>query len=339
MTGRASAWSGAPTGRLARPLHEVEGVDAGAELLAHDQVAERVVLRGEALGLRRRPRRRDQVERTVRRGCGPVQLRVGDRAASGHGCFPGLLVTVDLRAYDGDLAAKHLGRPPQRLLQEVRAVEDRVRDAELGDLRTLQHTVLVERVLDDHRDGFVRTDQVGQQPAAAPAGHQPEERLRQRNTRDGRMHGAVRAVECDLEPTAEREPVDEGERRHRAVAEPGEDPVAHPADLEGLLALGDQRHALEVRAGREDERLAGEADRDDPGLRVCRVECPVQLEQAGRAQCVRFGVVVPVVECDQRGLAGFERQLDEPDEGLGDDLVGERGDGIGAGHQAAASSA
>ena len=48
MTGRASDLSGAPAGRLARLLHQVEGVEAAAQLLAHDQVGERLVLGREA---------------------------------------------------------------------------------------------------------------------------------------------------------------------------------------------------------------------------------------------------------------------------------------------------
>ncbi len=44
MTARAGHLSGTPGGLLGAALHQVEGVEAGAQLVAHDEVGERVVL-------------------------------------------------------------------------------------------------------------------------------------------------------------------------------------------------------------------------------------------------------------------------------------------------------
>jgi len=67
----------------------------------------------------------------------------------------------------------------------------------------------------------------------------------------------------------------------------------------------------------ERERLAGDADRDDtvlPGLRRGpgrdRVQRVAQGEQPGRAERVRLGVIVPVVQGDQRHHARAGREGD-----------------------------
>ena len=76
---------------------------------------------------------------------------------------------------------------------------------------------------------FVGADQVRHQVGAAPAGHQAEHHLGQAEGRRGVLHGAVGAVQRDLEAAAERQPVDEAERRLAAVAELAEHRVAEPA--------------------------------------------------------------------------------------------------------------
>ena len=70
----------------------------------------------------------------------------------------------------------------------------------------------------DDRDGGVRTHEVGEQVGAAPGGHQPEEALGQTQRRHARGDRAVRAVQRQLEPAAQRGAVEEGERRPFALA-------------------------------------------------------------------------------------------------------------------------
>ena len=209
-------------GRALRALlHEVERVDARAELVAGDEVGERLVLGGEPGLLVGVLRGLEQFERHVR------ALRDGADAA-----LEGLLGDADrdvpldgalelaglVLALDLDRAAEHAVGPLQRVLEEVRGPEHRVRDAELERLRALQHPVVLERVRDDHLEGVLDADQVRQQPGAAPAGDESEEHLGQRERRRRGVDRAVVGVERDLGATAEREPVDEHERRHAELA-------------------------------------------------------------------------------------------------------------------------
>ena len=164
---------------LGPPLHQVEGVQAGAQLLAHDQVGQALVL----AGVGGRPGRRSwpaAISSSARYGAGaaPEVFGVGELPAALDGRVPGL-APVDLRPVDGDLTGHDPAGPVERVGQEVGAVEQGVGDAELRDLRTDQHLVLAQGVLDDHRDGVLGSDQVGQQVGAAPTGQQTEEALRQ----------------------------------------------------------------------------------------------------------------------------------------------------------------
>ncbi|MGX1117076.1 hypothetical protein RKD37_002439 [Streptomyces ambofaciens] len=174
-------------GALAALLDQVEGVDAGAQFAAHDEVGEGQVLGVVTLLEVAVLGGGDDVQGAVGGRGRAVHLGVGDEPALGDRLVPGF-AAVDRRTLDGELALEDGRRPDQRLLQEVRALEDRVRDAEFVDLRALELLVLVEAVLDDHRDGLVGADQVRQQRAAAPAGDQAEEDLGQGEGREGRRH-------------------------------------------------------------------------------------------------------------------------------------------------------
>ena len=213
---------------------------------------------------------------------------------------------------DRDRAGQHPGRPAERLLEEVGGLEHRVGDAERVRLGPADHLVLVERVLDDQLQRGGRADEPGQQVGAAPAGDQAEEALGEGDHRHAGGDRAVGAVQRDLEPAAERDPVDEAERRHRQLAQPAEDRVAErpdagrplPRDRRVDAGGGDRRaRAVQVGAGREDERLAGHADGGDLARRRPggdRVEGRVERQQPLRAERARLGVVVPVVQGDQR---------------------------------------
>ena len=108
--------------------------------------------------------------------------------------------------------------PLDRVFEEVRGREDRVGDAEVERLRGLQHAVLLERVRDDDLERVLDADEVRQQVRAAPARDDAEEDLGQRDRRYGGVDRAVVRVQRDLEAAAEREPVDEHERRHAELA-------------------------------------------------------------------------------------------------------------------------
>jgi hypothetical protein len=148
-------------GRLLRPpVDEIEGVERGAELVAHREVGERLRLgleRGVAVG---GAGEADQLERPVRRGRGAVDLRVGDLLPDRERALPELLVAVDRRPLHGAAAGEDVARPHERLGQEVGRLEDRVEGAELEGLGAVQHGVVVERVTDDHLDGLLRPDEV-----------------------------------------------------------------------------------------------------------------------------------------------------------------------------------
>ena len=299
-------------------LGQVEGVQAGCQLIAHDQVGQGLVLGGERLVPAAVLRRRDQLQRPVGGGGSTVQLAVGEEPGRADGGVP---VFVNGGPADDDAAGQHAGRPAQRLLQEVGGLEHGVRDAELEGLRAAQHPVLAERVLDDDLQRPGRADQPGQQVGAAPARHQAEERLGQRHGRDTGRDRAVRAVQRDLDPAAHRRAVDERERRDVQLAQAAEHRVAEPADALGLVPAADQADPLEVGADREDERLAGDADRGDVVPGGHRVDGVVQLEQARGAERARLGVVEAVVQGDQGERPSAAGQVDVTDVGVRDDLA------------------
>ncbi len=315
------------TGRaLGALLHQVEGVDARAQLAAHDEVGQRRVLGVEA-GLQvARLGGGDDVQRAVGGGSGAVHLGVRDEAALGDGRVPGL-AAVDLVADDLGGAVQDVRGPQERLLQEVRALEQRVGDAQVEDLLAAQLLVLVERVLDDHRDRALGADQVRQDGAAAPAGNQAEEDLGQREGRDGLRDGAVGAVQTDLDAAAHGRAVVVREGRDRQRREALEDVVAALADGERLVVLLQQLDTLEVGADREDERLAGDARADDgagDGLLLDLVDRRVQVGERLRTEGGRLGVVEAVVQRDEREAPGAERQVQVADVRGRDDLVREQ---------------
>ena len=111
-------------------------------------------------------------------------------------------------------------------------------------------------------------------------------------------HGAVLAVQGEFEAAAERDPVDEGERRDLTVAQPAEHPVTESADGVGGFGVGKQRDAGEVGAGGEDERLAGDGYRDRPRGEG-RIERSIEVAQAGGTEGGGSGVVLAVVDGDE----------------------------------------
>ena len=317
---------GGTGGTLGALVHQVEGVQARAQLIAHDEVGQRGVL-GVVTGLEVTVLGGgDDVQRAVGGRGRAVHLGVGEGAPAGHGLVPGG-APVDLGTGDLGVAVEDGGRPGQRLLQEVGTLEQGVGDAQFEDLLGLELAVLVERVLDDDRDRAVGADQVRQQRAAAPAGHQAEEDLGQREGRDRLGDGAVRAVQTDLDAAAHGRAVVVREGRHGQRGEPLEDVVAALADGDGVRVLLQQLDALEVGADGEDEGLAGDAHTDDGavgGLLLDLVDRLVEVGQRLRAEGRRLGVVQAVVERDEREAPGARRQVQVTYVRLGDDLVREQ---------------
>ncbi len=262
-----------------------------------------------------------------------MQLAVGEQPRRGHRLVPARRVPSLRGDRPGHLgrSGQHPGGPAQRLGQEVGRGEHRVGDPEREGLRTPQHAVLAERVLDDDLERLGRAGQVRQQVGAAPAGQQAEEALGERDRGDPGGDRPVRAVQREFQAAAERGAVHERERRHAQLGEPPEHRVPEPGDGQRLVPRGDQRGAAQVGADREDERLAGDPDRGDtllPGLRRAsgrdRVQRVVQREQPGRAERVRPGVVAPVVQRDERHRAGPVGQLHVAHQRPGDDFLREQ---------------
>ena len=112
---------------LAEMRVEVERVQRGSELVAHDEVGQRLALGLERGVLVGRAGEADEVERPVRRRSGAVDLAVGDLLAEPERALPDLLVTVDRRPLHPHPAGEDVGGPEQRLLQEVGGLEDRRR--------------------------------------------------------------------------------------------------------------------------------------------------------------------------------------------------------------------
>ncbi len=263
------------------PLHQVERVQPGPQLLRQQQVGQGVVLGREALVAGGGPRRRDQVDGQDRRGRGPVQLAVGQEPGGADRLRPLLLGSGGgrvrtCRPLQGHRAVQHRRRPAQRLLEEVGGLEHRVGDPEGERLGAADHLVLGEGVLDDELERGGRADQPGQQVGTAPAGHQAERALGEGDHRHAGRDRPVGAVQRDLQAAAEGDPVDEAERGHGQLAEAPEHRVAERGDAQRPLAGEGRVHArggdgrgggVQVRAGGQDERLAGDADGSDLACR------------------------------------------------------------------------
>ena len=171
---------------------------------------------------------------------------------------------------------------------------------------------------------FAGPTRFGQQVAATPARHEPEEGLGQGDGGDAGADRAVVARQRDLDAATHGRAVDERERRDGQVHDRRERGVAGPGDLEGLVAAAHGGDAGQVGADGEDERLAGDADGLDlAGLGALAegVDDGLEAGDALGAERVGPGVVEAVVERDERQGAGVTGEGDVLDEGAGDDLA------------------
>ena len=140
---------GRPGGLAGAALHEVERIQAGAQLVAHDEVDERLVLGGEGLLARAGAGAGHEVERPVGGGGLPAGALVGHPAGGLHRRGPRVLVARDVGAGHRHRAGQHPGGPGERLLEEVGGGHQQVGDAEPVGLRAGEHPVLAQGVLDD----------------------------------------------------------------------------------------------------------------------------------------------------------------------------------------------
>ena len=212
----------------------------------------------------------EQLQRPVRRGRRAVHLRVGD--APGRGRPPSSQAsprstsgrsTVDLaarRTRGRPLAATAPGSRPARTARR----RCRARRPAAG----LSIRVLVERVLDDHRDRACRR-RSGSAAAGVPPqpGTRPRKHLGQRERGGAGGQRAVVAVQRELEAAAHRRAVDERERRHRRRRAAGGRPRGRAGRSPAPASrLGDARHAGEVGA---DAKMNGLPVTRDAGDRAC----------------------------------------------------------------------
>ena len=293
-------------------------------MLARDSVAEqevgqRLVFCGEALVLAVRACRLDQLDGALGVRVQTAALGGSDLSGPGHRGAPGFLGTVDLGPLHRDVALNHLGGPHERGGQEVAPAEDGVHQAQVEGLLGGHHPVVVQRVLDDRRDGLVGTHEVRGEPVAAPSRQDADRDLGQRQP-DAARGRPVGALQPDLEATAEGDAVEERERRHGALAQAPHHAVAELGERDGVGVVADVLHTLEVGADGEAERLGRHADGDDARYRVGLGDRLVQLEQGLLAQTVGLHDVQAVVQRDQRHRAGAERKLDLPQQRVGDPL-------------------
>ena len=140
-------------------------------------------------------------------------------------------------------------------------------------------------------------DEVRQRLRAAPAGHQSERDLRQRDRRHAAGEGPVVAMQRKLQPAAHGGAVDEGERGHACVAQPAktrwpEPPISSACSRVGSAACRSDRH-------RRRRCTACRSPRGTPVARERLVDGGVQARQPTRPQRVRLGVVEAIVQCDQ----------------------------------------
>ncbi len=324
-------------------LHEVEGVERRAALVAGGEFGQCFVLRFEAGLAGALLRSRQEVQRGVRRLRDRADARFEGLAGDGDGGVP-LDGALDLSGYVRPLDLHRAGDdsvgPLQAVLQEGHGAEHRVDDAEIQRLLGLEGAVVAQRVLDDDLEGVLDADEVRQDPGAAPPRDDAEEHLGESERGSRRIDRAVVGVERDLHAAAEREPVDEHEGRHAGVVELAERLVAELRQLLRVALRPDGRDLRQVGTGGEEERLAGHADRLDlagggsperphrqplgdlagGGARPQAVERLAELDQGDGAEGRRATVVAVVVEGDERqDAAGGKRHV--ADVRVGDHLV------------------
>ena len=116
LTLRASELVGRSGGTLGALVHQIEGVQTGAELVGQEEIGKRLVLGREALVERSRigdvggAGQFEQLDGLDGAGGVALGLAVDDGLRTGDGVVPAL-AAIDLRAAGGDVAGENLRGP------------------------------------------------------------------------------------------------------------------------------------------------------------------------------------------------------------------------------------
>ena len=179
------------------------------------------------------------------RGCSPLRPStscapsIRSSAVYGAGAAPWTVSSTLVRARRNSVSAsdqsgagrssgcvRELARERERLVDELHRLEQPVGDPELRDLRTGEHAVLPQRIRDDHLDRRLRPDEPRQELRAAPRRKEAEEDLRKGEVADCSRDRARRAVQRELDATAETCAVDRRDGRERQCAQAPEQLVS-----------------------------------------------------------------------------------------------------------------
>lgn len=306
------------TRRALALVHCFEGIDARPELVGEQERRQRVLLCGEPRVEVVVPDSSQDVERPVRRRTSTVDHRVQALARDRQRAVPHLL-RLTLRTGHAHLAAHHRGSPDDRLLEEVGRVEERVGDPDRERLSSLVRLVR-RRTSDDDLERLLQPHDPWEVVAPAPPRDETESRLRQPDRGNVARDRPVRTAQRDLQPTTERDTVDEPERRDAHLGEQAVRIVPRRCEVLRSIGAGQLLRARQIGAGHEEVRLPGDSGRDDLScrgtarhLRERERELSEPLLTEGR----RFGVVEPVVERDERERARASREGDVPDVRMG----------------------
>ena len=109
------------------------------------------------------------------------------------------------------LASDDFVGPGERFLQEPRGAKHFVRDTELQNLFGLEHTILLQRVFQNHLQGVANTDQIWQQVGATPARNQANKDFWESDGRSGLINGSVVGVKRNLQATTQSQAVNKDE--------------------------------------------------------------------------------------------------------------------------------
>src|SRR5439155_6681411 len=105
-------------------------------------------------------------------------------------------------------AVRELQRKRDRLVDELDRLEQPIGEAELECLRGVEHPVLLQRVRDDELDRALHTDEARHELCAAPGGEEAEEDLGAGEVTNRGRDRSRRAVQRELDASAEASTVD-----------------------------------------------------------------------------------------------------------------------------------
>src|SRR6185295_2872444 len=205
---------------------------------------------------------------------------------------------------------RELAREHKRFVDELHWLQEPIGDPELGHLRPGEHAVLAQRVRDDHLDGRLRSDEARQELRAAPRRKEAEEDLRKGEVPDCSRHRARRAVQRELDATAETCAVDRRDGRERQRAQAPEQLLSRPCAFDRTVTC-DVWELGDVGACREEERLAGDHNRAVVGAFELSQQQVEGLERL-LAEERRLRPVLAVVDRNEREIARtYELELSD----------------------------